>query len=642
MSNNLGNETSSYLQEHAKDLINWYPWNSSALLKAKAENKPIFLYISDSGSHLSQIMSKESFHNETIIQLLNERFVSIWVDKHERPDIDKYYQKVYYLMNRRIAGTPLSIFMTQNLEPFYAATYIAPDARREEFGFEELLRSVSKKYITEYETLVEKGNEILANVDSKNKNIEATKLHLNIMKTITLHIDNLLDKQEGGFGTSSKFPNASLIELILDQYQLHQEADLLDATLLTLNSMTKGGFYDHIEGGFFRYSTDNKWLVPHFVKTTYDNAQLITLYLRAFELTQNNAYKHFAFETLAFMNQKLSHQNLFYASLNAPDDEYQDYYTYEYDSVVQLLEEHNYSRLEITQICSRLNLTTEGVLKGTNIVRIDNLENLDRDYYTPIFSLLQTNRETKHSPNIDKNIITSWNAMMISALFQATLVDTQYRELAIASLDSLLETLYINGTLYHNTLLGKTPSVKAFLEDYAYLGETLVTAYQVTLNEKYLILATELTNSAIEQFYEHGEWKFSNGEINVKETIYDTTYPSSIATMLSLLLSIASLVDINYKKFVFKTLEFNSYNLMRQPLSSPKLTQMLLRYLKDDIIIKSNEHSLHKHIHQKNIFDYPYLLYKVTMDETFYLANSHSPLGTSKLFENLKSLISHP
>ncbi|MBU1668411.1 DUF255 domain-containing protein [bacterium] len=509
MPNNLENETSPYLLKHANNPINWYPWGEEALAKAKAENKSIFLSIGYSSCHWCQVMEKESFQDDKIAELLNERFIAIKVDKEERPDIDKYYQKVYQLMNRRSGGWPTSIFMTENLEPFYAATYISPEARREEFGFEELLRTVSKKYITEYETLVEKGSEILQHINPKNKTIEATKLNLNIMQTITLHVGHLLDKKEGGFGTAPKFPHASTLALLFDQYLLTKEKEVLNAALFSLEGMSKGGVYDHVDGGFYRYAIDEKWLVPYRVKTTYDNALLSQLYLQAYQITNNQNYKEITFKTIDFMLQQMSEDGLFFAKKD------------------------------------------------------------------------QTENET----TTDKTIITSWNAMMVSALFKISSIDKKYKAIAITSLESLLDNLYINGILYHSKVLGTEPKVKAFLEDYAYLGETLITAYQTTHDEGYLIMASKFANSAIEQFYDHGQWKFSNGEFKIQDDIFDTTYPSSISTVVSLLMSISSLVDVHYKKFVFKTLEINSYALMRQPLSSPKLTQMLLRYLKDDIIL---------------------------------------------------------
>jgi len=556
MPNLLGKESSPYLQEHAKNPIDWYPWGKEALEKAKAENKPIFLSIGYSSSHWCQVMNEVSFQDNTIAELLNERFVAIKVDKEEHPEISKYYQEVYKLMNRSSSAFPLSIFLTEDLQPFYADAYISAEAQEEKLGFEELLRVISKKYITDHDTLVKKGDEVLQYMNFKDKKIEATKLHINILNTISSHTDNLLDKKEGGFGTSTKFPNTSTLELLFDAYQLKKDKSLLHAALLSLDSMYQKSLYDHNNGGFYSYCKDEKWLTPHKVKTTYNNAKLIQLYLRAYQLTQKHLYKDIAFKTLDFMLEQMSEKKLFFAKID----------------------------------------------------------------------------ETKEKSTIDKTIITSWNAMMISTLFKASIVEKKYQTIAKESLENLLNKVYINNTLYHNTRL----NTKGFLEDYAYLGETLIEAYQATLDESYLIMATQFSNTLIEEFYDHGQWKFSNGAFRTIADIYDNDYSSSVSIAVSLLMSISSLVDTNYKKFVFKTLEINSYTLMRQPLSSPKLTQIVLRYLKDDIILKSNEELLKKYLHKKDLLGYPYILYKTSLEENILLCNSNSCFATENNFDNIK------
>ena len=558
MSNHLELESSPYLLRYKNNPVEWYPWGEKALQRAKKENKAIFLSIGHSSSVWCKTMAQESFTKDVIAQLLNERFIAIKVDKEELPQIAKYYQKVYKLMNRSIGTFPLSIFMTENLEPFYSATYISTQAQQEQLGFEELLRVISKKYITDHETLVKKGHEVLEYMNPKAKKIEATKLHINIINTIELHTENLLDKNNGGFGTAPKFPNTSTLELLLDTYELNKNKDILEAILFSLNSMSKSPLYDHENGGFYSYAKDEKWLKPHLVKTAYDNALLSKIYLRAYQLTNDIHYKNIALSTIDFMINQMSNANLFYS-------------------------------------------------------RIDKKE-------------------------ADKTVITSWNSMIVSTLFIASCVDKKYKKIAIKSLETLLEKLYVNKILYHSMSQTSKKST-AFLEDYAYLGEALIFAYQYTLDESYLITATQFSNVIIEQFYEHGQWKFSNDEFKLQEEIYDISYPSSLSTASSLLMSISSLVDSNYKKFVFKTLELNSYNLMRQPLSSPKLAQLLLRYLKDDIVIKSNEKLLEEKIGDRTSMGYPYILFKTTLDENILLYKSSSCLAQEDKFEKIEPLI---
>jgi len=557
MSNYLEFENSPYLKSYKNSPINWYSWEEKTFKKAKEENKAIFLSIGHSYSHWCSRMDEESFSTKPIAELLNERFIAIKVDSQEHPELSKYYQRVHKLMNRSTAGFPLSVFMTENLEPFYVASYIAPKAQKELLGFEALLRVVSNKYITDHETLVKKGQEVIENIIPKFEKIEATKLNITILKTIKLHMQELLDKENGGFGASTKFPNTSTLELLLDSYELTKEQPFLDAVLLSLDAMYQGGLYDSKEGGFYSYSQESNWQNPYPLKTIYDNALLAKLYLRAYQITEKEEYKKVAFESIDFILDKMSESKLFFSK--------------------------NYQ-----------------------------------------------NRDT------DKSIITSWNSMIISTLFIASTLDKKYQNIAIESLESLLSTLYINDTLYHSTVIGVQPKINAFLEDYAYLGETFITAYQSTLDESYLIKATHFANIVIEKFYKHGKWIFSNGSFSVEEEIFDSNYPSSLSIASSLLMSISSLVDTNYKKFVFKTLELNSYNLMRQPLSSPSLTQLLLRYLKDDIIIKSNETVLKKSIHKRASMGYPFILFKTTLDETISLCNSYSSFATERNFEDIK------
>ena len=558
MLNYLENEDSPYLKSYKNSPINWHTWEKKTFEKAKNENRAIFLSIGQSYSYWSSLMDKESFSKNNIAELLNERFIAIKVDSQEHPELSKYYQRVHKLMNRSTAGFPLSVFMTENLEPFYVASYIAPEAQKELLGFEALLRVVSNKYITDHETLVTKGQEVLDNINPKFEKIEATKLNINVLKTIKLHSQELLDKKNGGFGTSPKFPNTSILELLLDSYELTKDKLFLDAVTLSLDTMSNRRLYDSEQGGFYSYSQENNWQNPYPLKTTYDNALLAKLYIRAYQITDKKEYKEIAFQSIDFILSHMSESKLFFSK--------------------------NYQKTET-----------------------------------------------------DKSIITSWNSMMISTLFIASTLDKKYQNIAIESLETLLSKLYINNRLYHLTQIDTKPKINAFLEDYAYLADTFIIAYQSTLDESYLIKATQFANILIEKFYKHGKWNFSNGSFSIEEEIFDYTYPSSLSIATSVLMSISSLVDTNYKKFVFKTLELNSYNLMRQPLSSPTLTQLLLRYLKDDIIIKSNEKLLKKSLHKRSSMGYPFVLFKTTLDKNILLCNSNSSFATETDFKNIKA-----
>jgi len=640
MANHLKNEHSPYLQQHADNPVDWYPWGEKAFEKARKENKAIFLSIGYSSCHWCHVMEHESFEDKQTAKILNEHFIAIKVDREERPDIDKHFQEVYQLMNQRPGGWPTSIFLTEDLKPFYSATYIPPEPRYGMMSFSSLLEVIADKYKNETKLLTEKANEILRFLNPKETKIQATKLDLSIVTRLSEHAKQLFDAQNGGFNKAPKFPQASTLDLLIDVYRITGDKETLNMALFSLSSMAKGGLRDLIDGGFCRYSTDNEWLVPHFEKMTYDNALLSDVYLKAYHISANDFYKQVSFETLNFMLSKMSEDGLFYSASDA-DTESQEgkYFVYSYEKALKSFEKEGIPSKAHEKLAKALHITKAGNFEGKNIIRVNDPTHMDIPYYHEAIEALRKRREKRSYPFIDKKIIVSWNAMMIKSLFKAGRVDKSYLKYAITSLDNLLNSMYIHSELYHSTLLGKTPKIKAFLEDYAYLTEALIEAYESTLNEVYLITAQKLANTAIEKYYENGKWKFSRGEFETNADIYDSSYPSSVATMISSLYSISSLVDIVYKKFVFKTLEIYSYDIMRQPISTPRMSRMVIRYLKDDIIIKAHENKLKTHIKALDTLPHPFSLFKNDSNDGFMLCNSKSCFGHEKDFAGVLEIL---
>ncbi len=640
MANHLKNEHSPYLQQHAQNPVDWYPWGEEAFEKARKENKAIFLSIGYSSCHWCHVMENESFKDEATAKLLNEHFVSIKVDREERPDIDKHFQEVYQLMNQRPGGWPTSIFLTQELKPFYSATYIPDEPRYGMMSFSSLIEVIADKYTKEKDLLTEKADEILRFLNPKVDKIQATKLDHSIINRVADQAKQLFDNENGGFNKAPKFPQASLLDLLLDVYRITKDKETRDMALYSLTSMAKGGLRDLVDGGFCRYSTDDEWLVPHFEKMTYDNALIAEVYLKAYHVSGDDFYKSVAFETLDFMLENMSEDALFYSASDADTEgEEGKYFVYTYEKALKSFEKAGIPTQEHTALAKAMHITEEGNFEGKNIVRIDDPANHDIPYYDQAIQALKKRREKRIYPFIDKKVIVSWNAMMIKTLFKAGRLDDAYLKHAIKSLNALLESMYINSELYHSTLIGKKPKIKAFLEDYAYLAEVLIEAYESTLNEVYLITATKLANTAIERYYDRGKWKFSRGEFETNADIYDTSYPSSVATMISVLYSISSLVDTVYKKFVFKTLEMNSYDVMRQPISTPRLSSMVIRYLKDDVIIKAKEEKLKAHIKDLDSLAHPFSLFKNDTNDGFMLCNSSSCFGHEKSFKGIIEIL---
>ena len=338
MANHLKNEHSPYLQQHADNPVDWYPWGEEAFAKAREENKAIFLSIGYSSCHWCHVMEQESFEDEATAKILNEHFIAIKVDREERPDIDKHFQEVYQLMNQRPGGWPTSIFLTQEQKPFYSATYIPDEPRYGMMSFSSLLEVIADKYKKEKDLLTEKADEILRFLNPKEDKIQATKLDLSIINRVSDQAKQLFDNKDGGFNKAPKFPQASTLDLLLDVYRITGDKETLNMVLLSLSSMAKGGLRDLVDGGFCRYSTDNEWLVPHFEKMTYDNALLSEVYLKAYHVSGNDFYKSVAFETIDFMIKNMSEDGLFYSATDADTEgEEGKYFVYTYEKALKVI-----------------------------------------------------------------------------------------------------------------------------------------------------------------------------------------------------------------------------------------------------------------------------------------------------------------
>lgn len=637
MANRLIDEDSLYLRQHANNPVNWYPWTKEAFDKALREDKPIFLSIGYSSCHWCHVMERESFENEEIAKELNENFICIKVDKEERPDIDRYFQDVFVTMNARAGGWPLSIFMTPQKIPFYSATYIPPTPKYGIVGFLELIKTIAKSYKDDRESLIKKGKEVLKFLEPKSK-IEATKITKSLEDIFISQIKQLYEKEFGGFSSSPKFPHASILEACLSLYQLRGDKELKDILIHTLDSMTLGGLYDIVDGGFCRYSTDNRWLVPHFEKMTYDNGLLAHILIRAYEVTNLERFRELAYQTLDFMIDKMMQDNLFFSASDADSNGVEgEYFVYSYDEVIDAFKKGGINNPK--EVAKSLSITPSGNFEGKNIARFKNTSLRDDKEIKRAIEILRSLREKREYPTIDKKIQSSQNAMVIRALFSAGRENSKYLKQAIKSLEALEKKLANRLNLYHSSLIDKAPKQNSFLEDYAWWILALIEAYETTLDENYLIRATALSNEAIKRFYRGGRWLFDDGEFKRFDEDSDTSYPSSLSIMVNNLLSLRSLSDSIYEKFIFKTLEVNSYNLMRQPVARATLALMAIRYQRDDLIIKANSKLLSKYISERLRVGYPFLLYKLTFDKSFMLCNNSSCFMSSKEFSEVAQAV---
>ena len=620
MSNRLKDEQSLYLKQHANNPVDWYPWCDEAFEKAKKEDKLIFVSIGYSACHWCHVMERESFEDEEIAKILNEHFVSIKVDKEERPDIDRHFQEIFITMNGRAGGWPLSVFITPDKTPVYSGLYIPPEARYGMVGFKELLLSLAKRYSQDRDNLIEKGREVLKFLEPKSK-IQATKIDDSLEDRLIKQILTLFDKKDGGFGSAPKFPHTSTLKASIELYTLKKDDRLKDVVQTSLDMMTRGGLYDHIDGGFCRYSTDSIWLIPHFEKMTYDNALLTEVLIYAGRRFNNQTYLDIAFKTVEFMIKKMSSKGLFFSASDADSKEGEGFYfTYDYDGVIDAFSKANIK--EPQKLANRMGITPSGNFEGRSMVRLDSINNIYDSDIQRGFEILKSIRDAKEYPAIDKKVITSWNAMMIKSLFVVARLDNKYLQIAKTSLDALNQKMRDGLRLYHSALIDKEPKIDGFLEDYAYYCNMLIEAYKTTLDESMLIDAMNICNEAIKRFYANGKWRISDGEFKDFAEDTDTSYPSSVAIIVEAMLSIRSLADSVYEKFIYRTLELHSYDLMRQPISRPLLAMCAIRYKKEDIIIKAKEEQLIPLVPKLDICSYPWIYPKLTLSDTIEVCSN--------------------
>jgi len=639
MPNRLEKEDSPYLQQHKENPVDWYPWGNEAFAKAKEENKAIFISIGYSSCHWCHVMEEKVFENQACADILNENFIAIKVDREERPDIDKHYQEVYQLLNNRAGGWPTSIFCTPENKPFFAGTYIPPDDEAQKLqgmGFEELTSLISTKMKEKDNDIFKNAEEVQDHLAKENHPSQATILKEDFVKNFMLQVKNNFDTKNGGFSVAPKFPHASTLNTLMLIDRLYDDKSAKAMLISTLDAMKKGGLYDLVDGGFCRYSTDDTWTVPHFEKMLYDNALLCEVYTNAYITYKDESYLEIAKECADFWYNFMSEDELFYSASDADSEGKEGtYFVYTYDEVYKVLNDHGYKDIE--KILQEMSVTKKGNFEGKNIIRF---EGLKLEYFKDIKILLQDLRKTRKYPFCDRKVQTSWSAMMIKSLFTLGQLDSKHTARALKSLVALMQTLYIDGQLYHTTLIHKKPKVKAFLEDYAYLAQTFISAYKFTQDEMYLIDAQRFANSALSEFYKNGVWNFSTGEFVTKAEIYDNTYISEVSIMVDVLLSLGTLLeDEKYTHFAFKTLEYNSYELGRKPVHSPYMLSQALRYLKGDRVVKANSSNLKNNVLTE--LEYPFIHFKSNEEDDFMVCGEKSCYANTKDVNSLNELIAN-
>ncbi len=525
--NRLINEDSVYLLQHAHNPVDWYPWGEEAFAKAKAENKPIFLSIGYSACHWCHVMEREVFENEELAAALNEWFVSIKVDREERPDIDKHFQHIHYIITRRSGGWPTSIFLTPDKKPFFAATYLPPKAKHGMMGFGEVVEMLSKKLQDEPQEVYK----VAANIERAAKTSERRRsgeLDFELLPLLKDAVRKSFDTEDGGILGEPKFPHAALLSLMIES----GDDELVSTAAHTLRCMAKGGMYDVVEGGFCRYSVDSFWLVPHFEKMAYDNGLLIEVYAKAYGVTKDALFLRIATECAEFMLQKMSEKGVFYSASDADSEgEEGRYFVYGYNEAYEACQKAGVTEPEKT--LRTLGFSKIGNFERKNIARNENFE--DTLEIQKALAVLRDIRQERIYPFIDRKIICSWNAMVINALFELSKHESRYLGTAIGSLEALTNKLCPQNKLYHCSTIDGNPKIEAFLEDYSFLAKAYMGAYFATNNDEYKNMALGLAKEAVENFYQSGAWMLSTKEFETEADASDSSYSSSIGIMCEVL-----------------------------------------------------------------------------------------------------------
>ena len=546
MVNQLSKETSPYLLEHATNPVNWYAWNDEAFNLAKDENKMIFVSVGYSACHWCHVMRHESFENDGVAKILNENFVSIKVDREERPDIDHLLQFSFQLMNGRGGGWPLSIFMTPDKKPFYSGTYFPLNSKYGMPGFMDVLKAVIKAYSTKINDIQEQSQQIEHHLKAINRSRE--KYEINRLSNLDIigYFSELYDSEYGGFGSSPKFPSGTSLYLLLHVSALTNNSPGLKMVYKTLDNMINGGIYDQIGGGFHRYSVDEKWLVPHFEKMLYNQSLMIYVLIEAYRLSKNNLYLEKTKEILQYIiREMVSPEGGFYSSSNADSEGIEGkYFVWTKDELNFLTKDD----LEI--ICDFYDITKRGNWEGKNILHIkSSISTLAKKYTRSTKEIIDTlanarkkilaKRLERISPEKDTKIITSWNSLMIKAFLQAIRIiedpedKTIFLKTAQRGINHIIDMIE-NGYLYRISIDGKK-NIIGFLDDYQFTISALLDFYEMTLEEKYFQTAKTLFSFSIDNFYDadNGGFYYSLKEhdtiITRFKDFYDSPLPSANA-----------------------------------------------------------------------------------------------------------------
>ncbi|MEO8477676.1 MAG: thioredoxin domain-containing protein [Actinomycetota bacterium] len=548
--NRLAHETSPYLLQHAHNPVDWFPWGDEALAAAHDRDVPIFLSIGYAACHWCHVMERESFEDEETAGLMNERFVSIKVDREERPDLDGIYMDAVQAMNGH-GGWPLSAFLTPDGRPFYAGTYYPNEPRHGMPSFRQVLTGVSEAWAERRDELVEQAGRVTEAIARTGQLTESREpLSAEVATLAAASLRRAFDPRWGGFGGAPKFPQPMTLEFLLRQ-GLRGEPDALEMVVVTLGRMREGGIYDHLGGGFARYATDAAWHVPHFEKMLYDNAQLLQLYTRAWQVTRNDDFRRVATETAEYLLRELQHpEGGFWSSQDADSEGVEGrFFAWSWDELVGLVGE---------PVAACFGATPEGNWEGANVLwRPVSVASVASDFGIDPAELaaevddarlvLFEVREGRVKPATDDKILAAWNGMAIRALAEAgrALGEPAYVEAAVRCATFVLAHLRDDRGRLLRSWRGGVAGAPGFADDYALMAAGCLTLYETTWDVRWFVEARALADELIRLFFDEERGGFfqtgSDAEslvVRPKE-LYDNAVPSGNSVAAEALLRLA-------------------------------------------------------------------------------------------------------
>ena len=590
--NKLGHESSPYLLQHAKNPVHWYAWNEEALGRAKKENKPIFLSVGYSSCHWCHVMAHESFEDEEIAKIMNENFVNIKVDREERPDLDDIYQKACQMTTGQ-GGWPLSVFLTPDQRPFYVGTYFPTLDSYGRPGFGSLCRQLAQSWKEKPNDIEKAADNFMQNLGKLQQPPAPSKIDKSILDEAAINLLQIADTTYGGFGQAPKFPNASNLSFMFRYSKLSGISKFQKFALLTLKKMAKGGIFDQIGGGFHRYSTDARWLVPHFEKMLYDNALLPVVYSEAYQITKDPFFENVVKKTLDYVIREMTSSDGTFFSAQDADTNGEEGQTFVWKK--QEIEKILGKDSEI--FCIYYDVTDGGNFEGNTILASNiNTSSLGfkfgkseleiQDLISKCSEKLLEIRNKREQPGKDDKIITSWNGLMVSAFLSGYRItdNSKYLNTAKQSID-FFESNFEKNHILHRTFKNAEPKLNGYLDDYAYMANASIDMFENTSQPKYLLFAINLANYLITHFWDDSTNGFFFTSDNHEKLImrpknnYDLSMPSGNSVAAYVLLKLYHITqNKQFLEITKKIIESQAISAAENPFAFGYLLNALYLY----------------------------------------------------------------